>query len=225
MQLVEEIIDNIRVFNVNYKAFIAITKPKQPGSKMTGLPPTNFFRRPAVIGWLVFFILITAMGALSYQRYLLFKEARKGVLTNAAMNARDKLKATLDYSATATRTLAFIIDRNAGNINFDTVAKRLLDNYRFVDALELVEGGTITRIYPLAPNAAAIGYDILKDTLVNKEAERAIKEKKTLLCRTDPAKTGLCGGSRSPTNFLGGKILGIFRGDSEIVHAYHGCGA
>lgn len=145
---------------------------------MTGLPPTNFFRRPAVIGWLVFFILITAMGALSYQRYLLFKEARKGVLTNAAMNARDKLKATLDYSATATRTLAFIIDRNAGNINFDTVAKRLLDNYRFVDALELVEGGTITRIYPLAPNAAAIGYDILKDTLVNKEAERAIKEKK-----------------------------------------------
>lgn len=172
-------------------------------------PIITFFKRPAVIGWLVFFILITAVATLSYQRYLLFKETRKGVLTNAAMNARDKLKSTLDYSATATKTMGFILQRNAGKIDFDTVARKLLDNYQYVDALELVEGGTITKVYPLSENAAAIGYDILKDTLVNKEAERAIKEKKLFYAGPIMLKQGyLAVVGRLPI-FSDGKFVGF----------------
>lgn len=156
-------------------------------------PGLNFFKKPVVIGWLVFFVLIISVAFLSYQRYKLFKEARRSVLTTAALNARDKLKAALDYSATATHTLGFIINRYGSKSDFDTVAKELLASYQYVDALELVEGGTITRVYPFEENAAAIGYNILQDSLVNKEAERAIKEKDLFYAGPIALKQGYVG--------------------------------
>jgi PAS domain S-box-containing protein len=140
-------------------------------------PSSNVFKKPAVIGWSVFFILITAVSILSYHRYLLFQEARNGVLTNEALNTRDKFKSALDHSTSAIRTLGFIMNRYSVKTDFDTVAKKLLDTYQYVDALELVEGGIITQVYPYNENAAAVGYDILKDSLVNKEAQRAIGSK------------------------------------------------
>ena len=138
---------------------------------------SKIFRRPSVIGYSVFFAVLAIVALLSYQRYLLFKEARKAVLSNAALHARDKLKSVLDYSSTAAQTLGFIATLEKDDLNFDSVAARLLASHPYVDALELVEGGTITAVFPLAENEAAIGYDILLDSLVNKEAEQAIRRK------------------------------------------------
>jgi PAS domain S-box-containing protein len=154
---------------------------------------STVFKRPSVIGWVVFLLLFVTVVLLSYQRYLLFKEARKSVLATAALNARDKLKNVLDFSSVATRTLGFMVIQEGGKTNFDTVARKLLDSYKYVDALELVQGGTITNVYPLAENAAAIGYDILRDSLVNKEAERAIREKKLFYAGPLPLKQGYVG--------------------------------
>lgn len=181
----------------------------------------SLFKRPAVIGWLVFFVLFGAVTALSYQRYLLFKEARKTTLTNAAINARDKLKAALDYSATATRTMAFIITPNGGNIAFDTVAKKLLASYQYVDALELVEGGTITQVYPREENAAAIGYDILKDPMVNKEAMRAITEKKLFYAGPIMLKQGYVGIIGRLPMFSDGKFRGFSAAIVKLTTLIH----
>lgn len=153
----------------------------------------DVFKRPSVIGWSVFLILFVSVMLLSYQRYVLFKEARKIELTNAVLNARDKLKTVLDFSSIASRTLGFIVTQEGGKTDFDTVARKLLVSYKYVDALELVQGGTITAVYPLIENEAAIGYDILRDSLVNKEAERAIREKKLFYAGPLMLKQGYVG--------------------------------
>lgn len=169
----------------------------------------SFSRKPVTIGWLVFFVLAIAVSILSYQRYQFFQETRRSVLTSAALNARDKLKTVLDYSATATRTLGFIINSHDSKRDFDTVASKLLGSYRYVDALELVENGTITRIYPFEENAKAIGYNILQDSLVNKEAERAIQEKKLFYAGPILLKQGYVGIVGRLPLFSAGKCWGF----------------
>ena len=154
---------------------------------------SKIFRRPSVIGYSVFFAVLAIVALLSYQRYLLFKEARKAVLSNAALHARDKLKSVLDYSSTAAQTLGFIATLEKDDLNFDSVAARLLASHPYVDALELVEGGTITAVFPLAENEVAIGYDILLDSLVNKEAEQAIRRKEVFYAGPLMLKQGYIG--------------------------------
>lgn len=169
----------------------------------------KFFLRPPVIGYSVFFAVLAIVAILSYQRYLLFKEARKVVLSNAALHARDKLKSVLDYSSTAAQTLGFIATLEKEKLNFDSVAARLLASHPFVDAVELVEGGTITAVFPLAENEAAIGYDILNDSLVNKEAEQAIKRKEIFYAGPLLLKQGYVGVVGRLPLFDNGKFWGF----------------
>jgi PAS domain S-box-containing protein len=135
-------------------------------------------RRPIGVGIFVFGILIFLTQAVSYQRYLLFHDSRNRELINAANVAREKLQAALNQSRAATQTLAFIVSEYGIENTFDSVAHELLENNQFVDALELVNAsGTITHVYPLKENEAALGYNILKDTLRNAEAYKAIEKK------------------------------------------------
>jgi len=175
----------------------------------TVLPLLRFFKKPAYIGWLVFFVLIIAASVLSYQRFILIKEAKARELTNAALNARERLNTVLNYSESATRTLGFIISRYDSRNDFDSIAKKLLDSNQYVDALELVEGGMITHVYPLAENNAAIGYDILNDSLVNKEAKRAIAENKLFYAGPIVLKQGYVGIIGRLPLFSEGKFKGF----------------
>jgi PAS domain S-box-containing protein len=92
--------------------------------------------------------------------------------------ANENLVSVLNNSLAATKTLSYIITLYGVHNDFEVLAKQILENNKNIDALELVEGGTITHIYPLEENRSALGYNILEDSLVNKEAYRAIKENK-----------------------------------------------
>ncbi|MDF2380779.1 PAS domain S-box protein [Nostoc ellipsosporum NOK] len=156
-------------------------------------PLLRVLKRPVVLGWLVFSIMFLTVAFVSYQRYQLFNDARTRELTNAAMNARERLQSVLNYSLSATKTLAFIVTRYEGKKDFNTVAKELLDSNRYIDALELVEDGTITQVYPFEENKAAIGYDILRDPRINKEAMRAIRESRIFFAGPFMLKQGYIG--------------------------------
>ncbi len=190
-----------------------------------GVPPgTHFLKRPAVIGWLVFFVLIVAVGILSYQRILYSQEARRSLLRDAAVRVRDKLTATLDHSDNATRTLGFIISRYGGKAVFDTVARKLLESNQFIDALELVEGGTITAVYPYDENSAAIGYDILADSLVSREAERAIDTKTLFYAGPLLLKQGYVGVVGRLPLFSEGKFWGFSASIVKLSTLLHATG-
>jgi hypothetical protein len=114
---------------------------------------------------------------LTYQRYVINKEAKKQEVLREINSVKDKLKTSLRYSLSATKTLAFIVEKYGAQKNFNRVAKDIFESSQYIDALELTQKGVITDVYPLKGNEKVIGYDILKDSLTKKDANKALEKK------------------------------------------------
>jgi PAS domain S-box-containing protein len=151
----------------------------------------TFSKKPLLIGVIVFAALLFLTQAVTYQRYLLFQNAQHRELTNAAEVAKEKLQAALNQSRSATHTLYYVVSKYGINNSFDSVAAELVQQNQFVDAMQLVDStGTITHVYPLKGNEAALGYNILKDPLRRKEALKAIEQKQLLFAGPFNLKQG-----------------------------------
>ena len=98
-----------------------------------------FAKRPVVIGLLVFLVLLLPGANLTYQRYLLYKEEQARDLYLAANRVKQKMEQALNNSLSATKTLSFIITKYNAEKEFDIVAKSILEDNQFIDALELVK--------------------------------------------------------------------------------------
>ena len=133
-----------------------------------------FIKRPVITGLLTFSGLLLLTQLIAYQHHLLFRSTQIKEQVNAANVAKEKLQKALANSLTATQTLSFILKTYGIHNDFDSIAKQLLSSNKYIDALELVKGGTIVNVYPLKGNERALGYNILKDTVRNVEAEKAI---------------------------------------------------
>jgi len=140
--------------------------------------PFSIFNRPLLLSFLVFIILALLFTVLIFERYQLSKENRENAAIEIVHQAKDKLQESLAQSASATKILVFLIDKNGEISNFDSVAAQVFGSAKGIDALQLVPGGVIKYIYPLKGNEKAIGYNILQDSLRNKEAYKAIEQKK-----------------------------------------------
>lgn len=130
--------------------------------------------KPLYIGLLVFVLLMLLTQYLSYQRYLLLRKNEQYRVETAANIASIRLKEYLYQCLSVTHTLGFIVQNNGIPSDFDALAKELLATNRSIHAIELVEHGTITHVYPLKGNEVVIGYNILADSNRNKEALKAI---------------------------------------------------
>ncbi len=114
---------------------------------------------------------------LTYQRYLISEDEVLVKVTREADFIRDRLKSSLSYSLSATKTLAFIVAAYGVPEDFPSMAKEIVESNKYIDALELTKEGTITHIYPIEENKGAIGYDVLSDSATRKEALRAMETK------------------------------------------------
>lgn len=137
----------------------------------------NWLKRPLVAGTLVFATLLAINAVVTWQRYLLYKDSRNRELANAAEVAKDKIETTLTSSLSATKTLGYLVTRYGRVVDFDETARKILESNKHIDALELVEGGTITHVYPLQGNESVIGYNILTDSARNREALMTIQKR------------------------------------------------
>ncbi len=137
----------------------------------------SLLKRPVTAGLVVFAALLLLTQLLTYQRYLLLKEADQRVITNQAAWTKERLQTVVNYSFSSTQTLAFIIEKYGVPQDFDSVAKQLLKANKYIDAVELVQGGTITHVYPLHGNEVLIGYNILLDSARRSGALAAIEKR------------------------------------------------
>lgn len=77
----------------------------------------------------------------------------------------------IDRAMSATYALAALVREGNGKVgNFDSIAREMLSLYPGVDSLQLAPDGVVTFVVPLAGNEKAIGHDLLKDPVRNKEA-------------------------------------------------------
>ncbi|MBT1697539.1 PAS domain S-box protein [Fulvivirgaceae bacterium PWU4] len=129
---------------------------------------------------LVAFIVFIAVAALTqyvaYQRHLITLDNERAKVTREINTVKERLKTALSYSLSATQTLAFLVKEYGVPEDFDSVGKEIIGSNRNIDVLELTKGGVITHVYPRKGNEAALGYDILKDSLRNEEAYKALEK-------------------------------------------------
>ncbi len=137
----------------------------------------TIFRRPLLVGLVVFFILLFLTQYLTYQRYHLRLNTEQKEVTSVVNAAKERMQATLNYSFAASKILAFVVENFGEPRNFDSLAYSLLRSNKFIDAVQLTRKGTIIQIYPLKGNESVIGYDILADSTRNREALKAIEKR------------------------------------------------
>ncbi|GCC50474.1 PAS domain S-box protein [Chryseotalea sanaruensis] len=133
-------------------------------------------RRSGIVGITVFSCLLLLTQYISYQRYLIRKEAEQQYVARELNAISNRLEAVVSYSQSAVKTLAFIVAEYGIPRNFDSIARNILQSSRYIDALQLTQKGIITHTYPSFGNEAAIGFDILSDSVRRHEANRAIKK-------------------------------------------------
>jgi PAS domain S-box-containing protein len=133
--------------------------------------------KPFIIGLAVFVPVCFLTQVLTYQQFRLHERALMEKVSHEANAIGNRLKTSLANSLSATKTLAFIIEKYGDPVNFDTVASGILRSNKFIDALELTRKGVITNVYPLQGNEDAIGYDVLADVKTNQEALLALQRR------------------------------------------------
>lgn len=131
---------------------------------------------PLWAGLLVFLTLALLCSFLTYQRYLLMKAEEQKNLLFVAESARNRLQQALQYSLSATQSMALLIDKNGAVRDFDSMAPLILRANRHIDAVQLVPGGVIRYVYPKQGNEEALNYDILRDSMTYREAYKAVNK-------------------------------------------------
>jgi PAS domain S-box-containing protein len=133
--------------------------------------------RPFLWGILIFLTLAGISALLIYSDYRVRKTESDRRLFAIAETVRSRLQQSLQYSLSATQTMALTINREGQPVNFDSVAKYVLSYNRYIDALQLAPKGVIRYVYPLESHEAVIGYDVLSDPLRRTEALTALEKK------------------------------------------------
>jgi len=140
-------------------------------------PILGFIKKPVIAGLLVFISCLCITVFVTHQRYIIFKNIEQRELTSSANAVKDKIEANLRQGAEAASTFSFIVKNYGVGNNFDSIASEILRSHKNVDIIQLVKGGIITHVYPLKGNEAAIGFDILADSTVNKGIFQAVEKK------------------------------------------------
>lgn len=165
--------------------------------------------RPFYTGIIVFLALNLLTMVLSYQRYLLFRDADQRKVIDEANSAKERLQNALSHSISTTYTLSFLVQKYGIPQDFDAIAKKLLENNKYIDAVQLVPGGVISNTYPLKGNEGAIGYNILRDSARNAGAFTAIEKKELFFAGPQKLKQGGVGVIGRLPIFINDKFWGF----------------
>ncbi|HJV54078.1 MAG TPA: EAL domain-containing protein [Noviherbaspirillum sp.] len=99
-----------------------------------------------------------------------------------AANQGSMLEQRLAQSLSATYALAAVLREGHGEIkHFEQLAGEMLRLYSGISSLQLAKDGIVSRVAPAAPNAKALGHDLLKDPERNKEAFLALQTRRLTL--------------------------------------------
>ncbi|MDP3557555.1 MAG: PAS domain S-box protein [Bacteroidota bacterium] len=135
----------------------------------------NFIKKPMLNGIAVFTTTAMLCLGIAYQSYIINKNQKQTETLKEINTVKYNLKSALSNGLSASKTLAFIINKYETPKDFDSIAEHILESNKYIDALELTQKGIITNVYPLKGNEGVIGYDVLADSLTSREAYKAVK--------------------------------------------------
>lgn len=133
--------------------------------------------KPLLAGVFVFILTLLIAQYITYQKYLL-KEANQREQTNEQLRViSDKVDNNLTDALNTAKTLSFIIENYGMPGSFDSLAKKLIANKPIIHSIQILRNGIITHNYPENKSNPVVGYNVLSDTLRNKELIRSFTNK------------------------------------------------
>lgn len=115
---------------------------------------------PAMVGWMVFVLLAATTIAFSAWMLRVERQNANFDVERRAIELRDNLEGALNNSVIATSMIAYLVENDIINDNFDSLSSGLLTQYPYIDALQLVEGTVIVNTFPIKGNEPTIGFDL-----------------------------------------------------------------
>ncbi|WP_452229742.1 PAS domain-containing protein [Lacinutrix sp. MEBiC02404] len=168
-----------------------------------------FFKKPLVLAFLFFIVLLFATQYIAYQEYIINKNEQQREINNQVNLIQEKLQSLVMYSYSATKSLEYIVERNGIPSDFDNIAAELLNRSKYFDVVELVDReGFITHVYPLKNNEV-IGFNILTSPEASSGSLTTIKRKDFFIAGPVHLEQGGVGMvSRQPI-FIDGEFSGF----------------
>lgn len=169
----------------------------------------SFFKKPLVASFVAFIVLLTIVSAFTFQRWHNYTTEQTILLQRAAYSAKERLEKLLEYSLSATQTLSIVVSNYNFEKDFNEVAKNIMANNQYVDALQLAKGGVVTHVYPYNENISAIGLNVLDDSMQKAEAEKAIRNNEMYFAGPLKLKQGYTGVIGRMPIFINKKFWGF----------------
>ncbi len=118
--------------------------------------------RPWTIAMLVAALAVSALALVERLEWARHEQNARLETLNRLSTLRARLEGEMNGSLLLTRGLAAVIAANLdiSQPQFEAIAREILGQKRHIRNVTLVRGTTITYVYPLADNAAALGRDL-----------------------------------------------------------------
>ncbi|RZK48333.1 MAG: PAS domain S-box protein [Pedobacter sp.] len=137
-----------------------------------------FLTKPMLTGFLFFVFLLNFVGLIVFQRFQLFKELKDREMYQILGEVESKIEQSIKANYNISLSLAFTINENGENLNFNRVADKIIKNNPHLQCVQMVPNGVITQVYPLKGNENALGKDLFQSSEINKaEAIKSIHSK------------------------------------------------
>ena len=129
-----------------------------------------------------FVITLLLAGAFSmlYMHVRVLHEQKE--VEGIAANQGSVIEGRLSHCLSSTYALAAVVRQGEGKVtNFDALATEMMQVYGDISSLQLAKNGIVSHVVPFVGNSQAVGHDLLKDRLRNKDAVLAVETKKLTL--------------------------------------------
>ncbi|TVQ05957.1 MAG: GHKL domain-containing protein [Balneolaceae bacterium] len=112
---------------------------------------------------------------IAYKIYETEKKNEYLIVQQEINHLKNKLEESLSHSVTATKMLAYLITHDLLGSHFERISEELLEQNKFIDAIQYVQGDQIINTYPIVGNEPTIGYDVLENPIHRREAMLALE--------------------------------------------------
>ena len=165
---------------------------------------------PKFVGTAVFLTSLSLSLFLCLAGYQLKLSTERELVNDKLNEFENLLINALHDGISASKTLGFIAQNQRDVVqNFQNIGQQLLESNPLVDAIQLLDEGTIVAVYPMQGNEAVIGYDVLSDPKTKNEVEEAIRRREVYFSGPITLKQGgIAIVGRYPL-FEGGRLTGL----------------
>lgn len=138
---------------------------------------STFTLNPRITSIISFFVLVFIGFFIIKQQHSISEQKEKLEMQKILHIVQRNIEHIIQNGYTVTLTLAQTVNKEGVPEDFDSVSKKLLENNKNINVVQLVPDGVIKYIYPTKGNEAAIGLNLFTTDYTRDEAYKAISRK------------------------------------------------